>query len=211
MPPVARRARNLAGAGTIELGIASKPFRGEDESGDMEVVVSSLASTLIGVVDGVGHGREAAIAASIAVESLREHASEPLAQLMQRCHAALSHTRGVAIGLASLSGLDETLTWGGIGNVQGRLVRQGEWAPNESMMLPGGIAGHQLPEIHPSSLRIRRGDMLLFATDGVRTGFADAMRFSGTAQRIADRLLDAHHIVDDDGLVVVARYLGGVQ
>jgi phosphoserine phosphatase RsbX len=191
----------------LEWAVASRLIPGETVCGDRAFATSSPRRSLIAVVDGVGHGSAAAHAAKLAIDRLREHAAESLPSLIARCHEALQDTRGVAMGLASIGGLHDALTWAGVGNVQGRLVHD-DAGQGGSMMLNPGVAGHRLPRLRPATLKIRRGDLLLLATDGLREGFADALDPSGSVQDIADRILDEYHRPQDDALILVARYLG---
>jgi hypothetical protein len=55
---------------------------------------------------------------------------------------------------------------------------------------------------------LRRGDVLIFATDGIRRDFADYLTTSGSTRDIAERLLERHATATDDALVLVARYMG---
>jgi serine/threonine protein phosphatase PrpC len=59
-----------------------------------------------------------------------------------------------------------------------------------------------------STLAIRRGDVLVLATDGIETAFADSLKVTGSPQDIAQRILDHHGKITDDALVLVVRYLG---
>jgi phosphoserine phosphatase RsbX len=190
----------------LDWAIASMPADGESECGDKGIVISSHLHSLIAVVDGVGHGPQAALAASEAIDEIRNHATESLPSLIKLCHKRLQNTRGVAIGLASLRESDGIVTWVGIGNVQGRVVREGH-EPGASMMLSAGIAGHQLPKLRPTRLRLGRGDLLLMATDGLREGFADSFDSTGSVRDIADRILEDSHRSQDDSLLLVVRYL----
>ena len=52
--------------------------------------------------------------------------------------------------------------------------------------------------------------MIVLATDGIASGFAQDIAVGGTAQQIADRILDAHGRAADDALVVVVRYRAAV-
>jgi hypothetical protein len=47
------------------------------------------SGVLLGAVDGLGHGAEAAAAACAAVTLLEAHRSEPVVDLVLRCHAGL--------------------------------------------------------------------------------------------------------------------------
>jgi phosphoserine phosphatase RsbX len=192
----------------LEWAVASRLVSGESDCGDKAVVIPLQTRSLIAVVDGVGHGSAAAHAAELAIDRLREDPTASLSALIRRCHDALQDTRGVAMGLASLGESGGAMTWVGVGSVQGRLVPHNNVEVGASMMLRPGIAGDRLPALHPATLNIRRGDLLLLATDGLREGFADDFDPSGSVQDIADRILHEYHRPQDDGLLFVARYLG---
>lgn len=191
----------------LDWGIASRPFAGEAASGDAAVVAMSDGVALVAAVDGLGHGAEAAFAAETAAAVLREFAGEEVESLLHRCHRRLEGTRGAAISLASVSAAARTLTWLAVGNVEGRLIRPGVPAAVSSLMLPGGLAGHELPRLVPRSVPLRHGDTLVLATDGVASDFDRALDLGGSGQEVADRILDATARATDDALVVVARYV----
>ena len=50
------------------------------------------------------------------------------------------------------------------------------------------------------------GDLVVLATDGIDSGFAQALAPGGTAQAVAERILARHAREEDDALVVVVRY-----
>jgi hypothetical protein len=162
-------------------------------------------------VDGLGHGVEAAAAARVAVAELEAHAHEPAITLLQRCHQILRPTRGAAISLASFSTTYGTMTWLGVGNVEGVLVRADKNAApaQESIMLFAGVAGHQIPSLRAVVTPVSPGDLLIFFTDGVRTDFLSEPIPAQTPQRVADHICAKFSKGTDDSLVLVARYLGG--
>ena len=87
----------------MEWAIASRPRPGEHVCGDQSIAVGIDASAaLFGVLDGLGHGPEAARAAMAAVEALRDARGERLEVLVQLCHRVLSGTRGAAMTLARI-------------------------------------------------------------------------------------------------------------
>ena len=181
-------------------------------SGDQCVVEVTETETLLAVIDGLGHGPEAAVAAERAVDVLRENPAEPVEVLLVLCHAALAHTRGAAITVASISATNGSMSWLGVGNVEAVLVRAVPrcnapgTSPREWAMLLGGIVGHQLPTLRPRIVDLQPGDMLLMATDGIARSFAeDASAVVGPA-RLADRILENLARPNDDALVLAARY-----
>src|SRR5256885_8789688 len=197
----------------IEWGVASLALPGEAQSGDLHLVKQVGTGALVAVVDGLGHGAEAATAARAAVAALERHATESPVPLVERCHRALQGTRGVVMNVAVFGRSDRSMTWLGVGNVEGLLLygdgaaRSG--SPRTTLVTRGGIVGSELPRLHAVVLPIAPGDTLFFATDGIREGFADGLSPEAAPQQLADQILARHGKGTDDALVLVARYLGG--
>src|SRR2546425_10366483 len=84
----------------IDWGVATSALAGE--SGDLSLVKPVATGVLLGVVDGLGHGAEAATAARAAVAVLDRQADESLVPLAKACHQAVIGTRGVVRSLAVL-------------------------------------------------------------------------------------------------------------
>jgi hypothetical protein len=192
----------------LEWASSGRPFRDQIVSGDRAVVNVNGRAALCAVVDGLGHGADAAAAAERAVEAIGgATAADPT--LLERCHAALAATRGVALSAAAFDGDSGSLTWLGVGNVEGRIVRVDSTGGAErGLLLSPGIVGHLLPPLRPQTVPIARGDLLLVATDGVNPSFADRLPPGGPCAAIARGVLCRHGRQDDDALVLVARYLG---
>jgi hypothetical protein len=191
----------------VEVGWAGAALEGGD-SGDQFALARFDGGALVAVVDGLGHGPEAAEAARLAVQVLERSPSDPLDALFERCHHALHQTRGAAMTVAALDAGRGAVTWAGVGNVDAVLVRAG--APSrEGIGLRGGIVGYHLPSLHAAVLPIARGDTLVLATDGIRGGFAEGVFARDPPQHIADSVFTTYQRGTDDALVVVARYVGG--
>ena len=197
----------------IEWGVAARALPGESQSGDLHLVKQIGTGALVAVVDGLGHGAEAASAAQAAVAALERHAIESPLLLIERCHRALQGTRGAVMSVAMFARRERSMTWLGVGNVEGLLLygdgaaRSG--SPRTSLVTRGGIVGSELPRLHPVVLPIAPGDTLIFATDGIREGFADGLSPEAPPQQLADQILARYGKGTDDALVLVARFLGG--
>ena len=202
--------RSAARASLVDWAVASRPHPDQTESGDIHVVAPSASGVMLGALDGLGHGAEAAAAARAALTLLELHRGAPLVDLVQRCHAALLATRGVVMSLASYDARERTLTWIGVGNVVGILLRAhpGAGSPIRTLLLRGGLVGSQLPELLEEVVSVVRGDTLIFATDGVRPGFEEKVDPLAAPQEIADRILAEFATTTDDALVLVARLRG---
>jgi hypothetical protein len=200
-------------AGLIDWGVAMRSSPGEVESGDRHVVATLPDAVLVAAIDGLGHGPEAARAADLAAATLEHHAQEPVVTLIERCHERLTGTRGVVMSLASFDAQASTMTWLGVGNVEGALLRADpEIHPRHVwLLLRGGLVGFDLPRLRPATLQISGGDTLCFATDGIRVGFAEELSVHEAPQRIADRILARCIKGTDDALVLVARFRPGLS
>jgi len=205
-------ARLVTGAPLpVEWGVAARSLPGQTTSGDRHVVQSFSNGILIAVVDGLGHGDEAAEAARIAATTLETFASEAIISLVKRCHEALRRTRGAVLSLASFDIQNSMMHWLGVGNVEGVLVRADLQAKpaHEAVLLRGGVVGGTLPALREARLPVSQGDILIFATDGIRSGFLEGLVLIGSPQTIAGQILCQNSRGTDDALVLVARYLGG--
>ena len=154
---------------TIEWGVATRRRPGEAMNGDLGVVAvspkgcSSRPSTASGTV-----ARQPAQPVRPA-RSVRERASEDLVLLIERCHDALRDTRGAVIGLAFMSHLRRTMTWLGMGNIEGLVLSADPSATSTEglLALGSGVLGHELPSVRTATLDVRPGDVLILATDGI--------------------------------------------
>ncbi|MBV9423067.1 MAG: SpoIIE family protein phosphatase [Solirubrobacterales bacterium] len=202
--------RERAAREPVDWGIATRCRRGEVASGDVGVVTVQHDGALVAVIDGLGHGSEAARAARRAAEVVRTRPTQDLVSLIQRCHAALRGTRGAAISLAFVSPPNNEITWLGVGNVEGRVLSADRTVtrPKGSLALGRGVPGHELPAVRAATLDMRPGDILVLATDGIAATFADSLDTSGSSQAISERILAGHWKRRDDALVVAVRYLG---
>jgi len=194
----------------VEYGVAKFVLPGQGESGDHHLVCGNRTGILIAAIDGLGHGEEAANASKTAAALLRSSADEPIISLVAQCHEKLRATRGIVLSLAFIDPEHGMMTWLGVGNVQGVLMRADAKNGNaqESLLLRAGVVGSQLPALQATVIPIVRGDTLFFATDGVRSDFSATLSARENPQRAADRILAQYRTGSDDALALVARLKG---
>ena len=186
----------------VEWSVAIRAFG--SESGDQYLVSRTADGVLVAVVDGLGHGPAAAAVAKAAITALDADPARDLPGRLAHCHACLRDTRGAVLSLAAFA--PGRLTWLGVGNVDGVLVRAGSRAV-EQLLVRSGIVGARLPSLEVTRVTVARGDTLILATDGVDGQFVeDAAAFR--AQLTAEHLLVRHGKGTDDALVMIVRYLG---
>ena len=190
--------------------MCASPYPGQQRSGDAFLVQGTKTGVLVAVVDGLGHGDEAAEVAELAVASLRETAGRSLVACLTSCHEALRGSRGAAITLASLDPDRRRMTWVAVGNVEAAVVVLGADgggpARRWSVTLRGGVVGDRLPPLRESTVPLAAGDTLVAATDGIGSAFLDDVDVSPPPLALTRRLHRGHARSDDDALVLVARW-----
>jgi anti-sigma regulatory factor (Ser/Thr protein kinase) len=152
----------------LDLGAVCLPKAGELACGDAWTLVNTPKGVLVCVVDGLGHGPDAAAAARLAVEQVEQLAAKDvsLRETIEAVHLALRPTRGAAMALASLHKREPVCTFCGIGNISACLVHQGQ---TRSMVSHNGIMGHQLRKVQELTYPMHEDALCIVHTDGIAT------------------------------------------
>ena len=199
-----------ADGGPLNWAVCASCYPGQSRSGDAFLVRETASGPLVAVVDGLGHGADAADAAERALTCLRDiTAPSPIGSLTS-CHQALRGSRGAAVTLAALDLELGRVTWAGVGNVEAAVLRPGQAgrAPTRwSVPMRGGVVGDRLPVLRESAAPLQPDDVLVLATDGLVPAFLDAADPSVPVAELARRLHRDFARGDDDALVLVARPL----
>jgi serine phosphatase RsbU (regulator of sigma subunit) len=188
----------------VAVAIAARPYPGETVSGDAWQVDWDGDICRIAVVDGLGHGPQAAAAARAATTELAAHPGRDPAAAVQGCHEALSDTRGAALLVARVDLRVGQLTIAGVGNVEAQLWQHGR---TQHLMSDRGIVGSVLPRIRPIVLTLAADWLLLIYTDGIRNRFdLGAVRETAAdGLGCAEALLDGWSRPTDDATVLIAQ------
>jgi phosphoserine phosphatase RsbX len=192
----------------LEWSVATAVMPGETHSGDRHVVCPLSDGVLVAVIDGLGHGVEAAAAARVAAGVLETYAHDPVTALVGRCHDSLRSTRGVTLSIATISVHARLMTWVGVGNVEGMLRRAQPGLADEKLLLRNGLVGSHVPALQASVIGLDQDDLLVFTTDGVADDVAQTLPMQGRLQAIADGALARGNKGIDDALVLLVRYRG---
>jgi phosphoserine phosphatase RsbX len=197
-------------ASILECGVAVRARPGESGCGDVPVIVVGRDRALVAAVDGLGHGNEAAAAATTASSCVRAGVDESIEALFTRCHRALRATRGAVMSVAIFDSSRDSMAWVGVGNVQGVLLRrEATGYHEETLLLRSGVIGSgALPTMRAEVLHVAKGDTLIFVTDGIDRNFGRDLAAIQAPQHAAESILARYGKKDDDALVLVARYRG---
>ena len=189
----------------LSFGVASRPFPGLAVNGDTFVIKRRGHTALVGIIDGLGHGQAAHLAAETARQYVETHSDQPLDMLFRGTARSCSSTRGVVMALARFDCALWRLTFASVGNVEVRVI--GRSHPM-NFMIRRGVIGLNAPapivtehDWHPS-------DMMVLYSDGLRTHWRweDFPKLVGRpAEVIARELLRSLARDEDDATVMVVR------
>jgi serine phosphatase RsbU (regulator of sigma subunit) len=191
-------------ADSLDIGVASRPHPAETVNGDACAVHWSGDVCRIAVIDGLGHGVEAARASAQAVAVLDAYPDLDPGEAIRRCHAALAGTRGAAVSITRLDLARSELTYVGIGNVEGHL-----WSGDrrERLISYRGIVGSVMRTLRPFTLPLVPPWTLLMHSDGI-SARADLLALDlpqpWDPEALASAVLARYGRDHDDALAVVA-------
>lgn len=188
----------------ITHGAVCRPKLGRKTCGDAYAVFEHSRRPVIVVADGLGSGEDAAVAGQAAVETVAAHLAAPVGELFELCHAALSETRGAALGIVAIDRTAQTIEAGAVGNVEIRSRREFGFNP----VSVSGIVGANYRPPRLARSEYARGDWLVLHTDGLRAGFdldTALLRPVQNPQALADWLADTYGRDDDDLTVLVVQ------
>jgi serine phosphatase RsbU (regulator of sigma subunit) len=188
----------------LEWGIASRPIEGEEESGDDYVIRVIHSHIIIGVIDGLGHGIEAAHAAKEAVRQIKTATFTGLDQLLTVCHDNLRKTRGAVMTLVDIDLIQHQLNWTGVGNIASVLIHTDN-EKTETLLTRGGVVGGSMPTHHIHATQFKKNDILLMASDGIKDHFREINYENYSMQDLADTILNQFNKNTDDALILAVR------
>lgn len=163
------REKPPAGAGPPRVGGVVVPKRGEAVSGDDWSWRADAEGCTVFVVDGLGHGTEAAVAANEAVKQFQRSSGEPPAEIVEQVHRAMRHTRGGAVAAARVDFASRTVAFAGVGNIAGVVLGPG--GQLRRMVSHNGTAGHIVRKIQSFHYPCGNGPMILHS-DGIASSWS---------------------------------------
>ena len=200
----AGRPRPAPRAG-IEFGVVNLPMPGQEISGDGWGVEDLQDKYICTVVDGLGHGPDAAIAARAALATAKEYRDKTPAEMIERAHGSLRSTRGAAMAVAAVDLAANIVCYCAVGNISTTIVHKEQIRHLVSL---NGIVGQEARKITEFTYPWSRESLLVMHSDGL-TARWDLKAYPALVQRdpalIAGVLYRDLSRGRDDATVLVAR------
>jgi anti-sigma regulatory factor (Ser/Thr protein kinase) len=148
------------------VGGLNVPLRGEEICGDAWEVRAHDHGMDVLMVDGLGHGPEAAKAAAGASRAFLARGGRTPAQYLDEAHDALQGTRGAAMGVAVVDASRGQAAFAGVGNTVATVVT-GDAV--QHFVSFGGIVGQREIPRREFTYAWAAGSMFLGHSDGINT------------------------------------------
>jgi Stage II sporulation protein E (SpoIIE) len=181
------------------------PYPGERFCGDAWAFHHTADRTLVLLVDGIGHGWEAAEAAQEATTTFRKYADRAPGEILLSIHDALKKTRGAVAAIAEIRANEGTLTYAGVGNISA-VVQSGNGS--RSLVSHNGTLGMATSRIQEFKVDWPADAVLVLHSDGLHSRW-DLSSYAGLIVRhpavIGAVLLRDFRRQRDDASVVVVR------
>jgi len=183
----------------LDVAHLSLPMIGEIANGDRAVSrTDGEGRSLFGVIDGLGHGVEAAAAAQAAAQCLEAISLDtPLQAIMQHVHDGLIGSRGAAATLCLVrAGIIEVCA---VGNVEVRSSNV-----RIPLVFSPGILGVRVVKLHACRAALSSGARVVLFSDGISSRVpVDDVRSLGP-RPACDALMQKYRRKEDDATVLVA-------
>lgn len=205
------RVRRAAATGPppgYDWGVVSLPAPHEVVCGDGWRIAVHDGNLAVMVADGLGHGPLAAEAAGLACRVFDEQPFEDAAALIERCHPALTGSRGAAMAAVTIAG--GGVRHAGVGNIAATLIG-GE--RRRGLPSQNGTVGVQIRRVQALDYDWPARGRLVMHSDGLTNRWSlDA--YPGLAARHPAILAgvlwrDCTRGRDDATIVVVGRRMAG--
>jgi anti-sigma regulatory factor (Ser/Thr protein kinase) len=200
--------KSAAPAAALVKGVISQEKAGEPVCGDAWSVSQGRGRVVVFVVDGLGHGPDAAAASRAALEAVQKNLHRDAPNLMEAVHGALRPTRGAAAAVALLQPESELCSFCGIGNIAASIRSAGA---SRSMVSHNGILGHQVRKMQEFQYPFPKGALLIMHSDGIATHW-DLAAYPGIESRhpalVSAALFRDHSRLRDDLTVLALRNEG---
>jgi anti-sigma regulatory factor (Ser/Thr protein kinase) len=148
------------------LGVLCVPMLGEQICGDDWRIATKQRRLSLMVVDGLGHGAGAATSAAAATAVFAHVEDAAPAVALARFDQATRGTRGTALSFVSIDESARTLSFGGVGNVDGRVLSD-DGTGTTHLVPQNGIVGHTMPTVRGVTVQWPAGGRLVLHSDGI--------------------------------------------
>ncbi|MCD4772618.1 MAG: SpoIIE family protein phosphatase [Bacteroidales bacterium] len=188
----------------LNIGAASRCKPGEQLNGDSYVINHiSPEISVVAVIDGLGHGKEANIASALAKEQILLKPDLPLDSLMKHIHNSIRGTRGTVLGLARINTKINKLYFSGVGNIESFIIAENG---KKTLLSFGGIMGHNMRTPKIFEFDFKPDNILCMYSDGITTRWKpEDLDWNEPPQKNSEYILNNYSRQNDDATILIIR------
>ena len=147
----------------VPFGAVNLPYPGEFVCGDAWTVSPRPDGVSMMVVDGLGHGPNAAAASAAAIAAFERSDGAAPVEVIERAHAGMTSTRGGAVAVVRYKSAG-TLEYLSVGNVAGTLFVDGK---PRGLSSQNGTVGAQIRRLRTDDYSCPPGSLVILHSDGL--------------------------------------------
>lgn len=149
----------------------SVPYPGESVCGDGWAARAEGGVQTLMVIDGLGHGPDAAKVSNEALRLFDKYWQEDPSEVVRCLHAGLRSTRGGAVAVARVEPAAKRVTYSGVGNISGAICSSN--GDMRRMMSYNGTIGHNARNVQQLQYAMDRPEdtMIVMHSDGIGTSW----------------------------------------
>jgi anti-sigma regulatory factor (Ser/Thr protein kinase) len=190
---------------SLQLAGMALPYPGERHCGDGWAFHQTPERTTLLLVDGLGHGLEAADAAQEAITTFERRVQSKPGEIIGFIHDALRKTRGAVGAVAEIRPKDGMINYAGVGNISAVLLSP---AGSRSLVSHNGTLGMVTSRIQEFRSEWSPSTTLVLHSDGLQSRW-DLAPYAGLLVKhpalIGGALLRDFRRQRDDASVVVVK------
>jgi len=150
----------------LRFGVSQHSLHNDPACGDAWHVAFDGSNISALVVDGLGHGEDAEVAARAGEKAFAAIPFAAPVLLLEDMHHAMNGTRGGAAAIARFDGERDALTFLGIGNIGASLIALDK---SRGLASHPGIVGGQYRKAQPFDYAQVNGQLLIMYSDGLQS------------------------------------------
>jgi len=189
----------------LDYYLTIRPLLTNVECGDTGIIKEFDNKVFMGIVDVLGHGKEAYKIAMTSRDFLEKNYHQDLVEIITGLHERIKGSRGAVAGLSLVNLNTGELNYVGVGNITAR-----RFGSKNTRIIPrSGIVGYVMPTPKVEKRTLSDGDVWVLYTDGVQEHFESEdypELLRDDAETIGRHIIRQFGKQEDDAACLVLKY-----
>ena len=188
----------------LEVGKYLRPFYGERVIGDAVFTSINEDYSYLVVIDGLGHGITAHNISTKIITYIEKSLFPNPSKIIEKIHKNIDRKNGAAIGISVVNHKDSTLTFGGLGNINCKVIG----SLDTTFVSSDGVLGMRYHSVQNFKVALFDKDIIVMHSDGVSSTseMGEFLKSNGYSSRlIAKKIVHTFGSEFDDASCLVVK------